>query len=98
MCERTEKTHGLPQVPVTVVNAGIASSDTSGADEWDLDSQTSTGTAQQVSHLYFYVATSNREVRSISQICQILLTIGADAHGKEGSKYLTLYLEHNNKE
>jgi pseudomonalisin len=53
-----ETTYGLPQVPVTVVNAGIASSDTSGADEWDLDSQTSTGIAQQVSHLYFYVATS----------------------------------------
>jgi pseudomonalisin len=53
-----ETTYDLPQVPVTVVNAGIASSDTSGADEWDLDSQTSTGIAQQVSHLYFYVATS----------------------------------------
>lgn len=53
-----ETTYGLPQVPVTVVNAGIASSDTSGADEWDLDSQTSTGIAQQVSRLYFYVATS----------------------------------------
>ena len=53
-----EKANELPEVPVTVVNAGIASSDTSGADEWDLDSQTSTGIAQQVSHLYFYVATS----------------------------------------
>lgn len=53
-----ETIYKLPQVPVTVVNAGIASSDTSGADEWDLDSQTSTGIAQQVSHLYFYVATS----------------------------------------
>jgi pseudomonalisin len=53
-----ETTYDLPQVPVTVVNAGIASSDTSGADEWDLDSQSSTGIAQQVSHLYFYVATS----------------------------------------
>jgi pseudomonalisin len=53
-----ETTYGLPQVPVTVVNAGPASSDTSGADEWDLDSQSSTGIAQQVSHLYFYVATS----------------------------------------
>ena len=53
-----ETTYGLPQVPVTVVNAGIASPDTSGADEWDLDSQISTGIAQQVSHLYFYVATS----------------------------------------
>jgi pseudomonalisin len=53
-----ETTYELPQVPVNVVNAGTASSDTSGADEWDLDSQTSTGIAQQVSHLYFYVATS----------------------------------------
>jgi subtilase family serine protease len=53
-----EKANGLPEVPVTVVNAGPASPDTSGEDEWDLDSQTSTGIAQQVSHLYFYVATS----------------------------------------
>jgi len=53
-----EKTYNLPQVPVTIVNAGIPSPDTSGAEEWDLDSQTSTGIAQQVSHLYFYVATS----------------------------------------
>jgi pseudomonalisin len=53
-----ETTYHLPQVPVTVVHAGIPSADTSGADEWDLDSQTSTGIAQRVSHLYFYVATS----------------------------------------
>lgn len=53
-----ETTYKLPQVPVTIVNAGIPSPDTSGATEWDLDSQTSTGIAQQVSHLYFYVATS----------------------------------------
>jgi subtilase family serine protease len=53
-----ESTYKLPQVPVTVVNAGIASPDTSGAGEWDLDSQTSTGIAQQVKALYFYVATS----------------------------------------
>lgn len=53
-----EAAYKLPQVPVTIVNAGIASADTSGADEWDLDSQSSTGLAQQVEHLYFYVATS----------------------------------------
>ena len=53
-----ETTFHLPQIPVTVVNAGLASPDTSGADEWSLDSQTSTGIAQQVSHLYFYVATT----------------------------------------
>jgi pseudomonalisin len=53
-----ETTYNLPQIPVTVVNAGIPSPDTSGADEWDLDSQTSTGIAQRVKELYFYVATS----------------------------------------
>ena len=53
-----EQTYNLPQVPVTIVNAGIPSPDTSGAGEWDLDSQVSTGIAQQVSHLYFYAATS----------------------------------------
>jgi pseudomonalisin len=53
-----ESTYKLPQVPVTVVNAGLPSPDTAAAAEWDLDSQSSTGIAQQVSHLYFYVATS----------------------------------------
>jgi subtilase family serine protease len=53
-----EQLYKLPAVPVTIVNAGIASPDTSGMDEWDLDSQTSTGIAQQVKALYFYVATS----------------------------------------
>jgi pseudomonalisin len=53
-----EQTYNLPQVPVSIVNAGIPSPDTSGAAEWDLDSQVSTGIAQQVSHLYFYAATT----------------------------------------
>jgi pseudomonalisin len=53
-----EQLYKLPAVPVTIVNAGIASPDTSGADEWDLDTQTSTGIAQQVKALYLYVATS----------------------------------------
>jgi subtilase family serine protease len=44
----------LPQVPVTVVHTGPATSDTSGADEWDLDTQVSTGMAQTVKHLYLY--------------------------------------------
>jgi subtilase family serine protease len=37
---------------------GIASPDVSGQDEWDLDSQTSTGMAGNVKALYFYVATT----------------------------------------
>jgi pseudomonalisin len=53
-----EQLYKLPPSPVTIVNAGISSPDTSGADEWDLDTQTSTGIAQQVKELYLYVATS----------------------------------------
>lgn len=53
-----ETANGLPQVPVSVVPTGPASSDTSGADEWDLDTQYSTGMAENVSQLYVYDATS----------------------------------------
>ena len=53
-----EKANGLPAVPVTVVPTGPASSDTSGADEWDLDTQYSTGMAETVRTLYVYDATS----------------------------------------
>ena len=56
---RAEETaNGLPQVPVTVVPVGIASTDTSGWDEWDLDTQYSTGMAQSVQRLYIYDTTS----------------------------------------
>lgn len=53
-----EQANGLPQVPLTVVPVGIASSDTSGWDEWDLDTQYSTGMAETVKRLYLYDATS----------------------------------------
>lgn len=53
-----EQKQGLPQVPVTVVKTGPASTDTSGADEWDLDTQSSTGLAQTVRRLFVYDATS----------------------------------------
>lgn len=53
-----EAANGLAQVPVSVVPTGPASPDTSGADEWDLDTQYSTGMAGTVSHLYVYDATS----------------------------------------
>ena len=56
---RTEETaNGLPKVPVSIRPTGIASSDTSGADEWDLDTQYSTGMAQTVKSLTLYDATS----------------------------------------
>jgi pseudomonalisin len=56
---RTEETaNGLPQVPVAVDNTGPASTDTSGADEFDLDTQYSTGMAQDVQNLTLYNAPS----------------------------------------
>ena len=36
---------------------------------------------------------ADREARSISQICGILLTIGANAYEKEGSRYLHRFLD-----
>lgn len=35
---------------------------------------------------------ANREARSMSQICEILLTIGTEAYSKEGPRYLQSYL------
>jgi pseudomonalisin len=49
---------GLPQVKFSVVKVGIPSDDTSGLDEWDLDTQISSGIAQTVKHLYLYDTTS----------------------------------------
>ena len=49
---------GLPQVPYSVVKVGAPSADTSGVDEWDLDTQISSGFAQKVKHLYVYDTTS----------------------------------------
>jgi pseudomonalisin len=53
-----ENAFGLPQVPVSVVQVGLASPDTSGADEWDLDTQYASGMAGNLKHLYIYTATS----------------------------------------
>ena len=53
-----ESANGLPKVGVTIVRTGPASSDTSGADEWALDTQSSTGMAKTVKRLYVYDARS----------------------------------------
>ena len=53
-----ESVQGLPQVPVTVVPVGLPTTDTSGIDEWDLDTQSSTGMAQNVQTLYIYDTSS----------------------------------------
>jgi pseudomonalisin len=56
---RLAETHNkLPQVPVTVEQVGLASTDTAGVDEFDMDTQYSTGLANTVSRLYIYTTTS----------------------------------------
>lgn len=52
-----ETQNGLPQVPASIVQVALPSPDTSGVVEWDLDSQSSTGIAGNVAHLYFYATT-----------------------------------------
>ena len=53
-----EKAFGLPEVPISIVQVGIPSTDVSGADEWDLDTQYSSGMAGNLKHLYLYATTS----------------------------------------
>jgi pseudomonalisin len=53
-----EKTYGLPAVTWNQINVGTPTTDTSGDDEWDLDSQYSTGFAPGVSTLNVYVGPS----------------------------------------
>jgi subtilase family serine protease len=53
-----EAATGLPQVPVSVVQVGLPSTDTAGVGEWDLDTQYTTGMAGNVKHLYIYATTS----------------------------------------
>jgi len=53
-----EQMFGTVPVPYTIVPVGLASTDTSGADEFDMDSQYSTGIAGAVKMLYMYDATS----------------------------------------
>jgi pseudomonalisin len=53
-----EQQNGLPAVTWNQINVGTASTDTSGDDEWDLDSQYSTGFAPGVTQLNVYVGPS----------------------------------------
>jgi subtilase family serine protease len=53
-----EQQQNLPQVPVTVVKVGLASPDTAGVGEWDLDTQSSTGIGGGAKMLYIYDTTS----------------------------------------
>jgi PKD repeat protein len=49
-----ESENNLPQVPVKIVQVGLGSSDTSGAIEFDMDTQESTGMAGAVKELIVY--------------------------------------------
>jgi pseudomonalisin len=49
-----ESKNHLPQVAVTQIDVGPQSSDVSGQDEFDLDTQSSTAMATTVKHLYLY--------------------------------------------
>jgi len=53
-----EQKFGLPKVTWNQINVGTPTPDTSGDDEWDLDSQYSTGFAPGVSQLDVYVGPS----------------------------------------
>jgi subtilase family serine protease len=53
-----ETVNKLPQVPLSIVQVGLPSPDTAGTDEWDLDTQYSTGMAGNAKHLYIYATTS----------------------------------------
>jgi len=48
----------LPVVPVKIMQVGLASPDTAGVGEWDIDTQYSTGMAGSVKTLYIYTTTS----------------------------------------
>ena len=55
---KAETFWNLPKVPYAVRKVGISGVDTSGVDEWDLDTQISSGIAQNVKQLYVYDTTS----------------------------------------
>jgi pseudomonalisin len=57
-----ESENGLPQVPVQIVKVGLGSTDTSGAVEFDMDTQESTGMAGNVRQLIVYDADSLNDV------------------------------------
>jgi len=76
-----EKAWGLPQVPYQVVQVGIASTDTSGADEFDMDTQYSTGMAGNVKKLYVYDTTS----LSDSDVALMFSRFATDDMAKAGS-------------
>jgi len=78
-----EAAQKLPQAPVTLRYTGIKSPDTAGADEWDLDTQTSTGVAPN-SSLIVYIATSLTD----SDLARAVNAFAAENKAKAGSASL----------
>src|SRR5579862_4974231 len=76
-----ETAWGLPKVPEQTVQVGIASTDTSGADEFDLDTQYSTGMAEAVKKLYVYDTTSLTD----SDVALMFSRFATDDLAKAGS-------------
>jgi subtilase family serine protease len=79
-----ESKQRVRQIPVSVVHTGPGSSDTSGTDEWDLDTQTSTAVAPGASRLYVYDATS----LSDSDLARAVNTFAAQNVARSGSASL----------
>ena len=73
----------LPQTKVTVRYTGVRSSDTAGVDEWDLDTQTSTGVAPYSTEI-IYVATSLTD----SDLARAVNAFAAQGAAKVGSASL----------
>lgn len=63
-----ESTYHLPQVPWTTIKVGAPSTDTSGDDEWDLDTQYATAFAPGVSSLLAYDTTSLSDSDILAEI------------------------------
>ena len=68
----------LPQVPYKIVKVGVQTSDTAGLDEWDLDSQSSSGIAQNLKQIVFYNAGSLAD----ADLTQAFQRIVSDDHVK----------------
>ena len=79
-----ESKQALRQIPVNLVRTGPASSDTSGVDEWNLDTQTSTGVAPNARALTVYVATSLTN----SDLARAINRFASDGTAKAGSASL----------
>jgi pseudomonalisin len=76
-----ESTFGLPAVTWNQINVGTPTTDTSGDDEWDLDSQYSTAFAPGVSELNVYVGPSLSNADILSTINRWV----TDDSAKQGS-------------